>query len=133
VNASWGSNPTGHFGVEFFIIRHPSHYQTGGFSCQVRQDIEYFNLQTPKNNPGWRMKWFYTKDKSSTGQNFGLKAFWPTTVIRPRASWAHELSEEEMKITQPLMGRSNSFRPRPRKSCQAYSSFAPSSSVGSSH
>jgi hypothetical protein len=27
-----------------FTIRRPSPYQTGGFSCQVRQDVEYFNL-----------------------------------------------------------------------------------------
>jgi hypothetical protein len=35
-----------------FVIRRPLHYQTSGFSCQVRQDIKYFNLQTPENNPG---------------------------------------------------------------------------------
>jgi hypothetical protein len=35
-----------------FVIRRPLHYQTNGFSCQVRQDVEYFNLQTPENNPG---------------------------------------------------------------------------------
>jgi hypothetical protein len=35
-----------------FVIRRPLPFQTGGFGCQVRLDIEYFNLQTPKNNPG---------------------------------------------------------------------------------
>jgi hypothetical protein len=35
-----------------FVIRRPLHYQTGGFSCQVCQDVEYFNLQMPENNPG---------------------------------------------------------------------------------
>jgi hypothetical protein len=35
-----------------FIIRHPLRYQTGGFSCQVRPDVPYFNLQTSENNPG---------------------------------------------------------------------------------
>jgi hypothetical protein len=86
-----------------FIIKHPLHYQTGGFSCQVRPDIEYFNLRTPENNPGWRTKWFYTKDQPSVGQGFGLDEFRRTNVLRPRASWAHELTEEEVKITQPLM------------------------------
>jgi hypothetical protein len=37
-----------------FVIWHPLHYQTPGFSCQVRPDVPYFNLQTPENNPGWR-------------------------------------------------------------------------------
>jgi hypothetical protein len=35
-----------------FVIQHPLCYQTGGFSCQVRPDVPYFNLQTPENNPG---------------------------------------------------------------------------------
>jgi hypothetical protein len=81
----------------------------------LRQDVEYFNLQTPENNPGWRTKWFYSKDKSSAGQNFGLEEFRPTTIIRPRASWVHELSEEEMKITQPLMEKIQQLRATPKK------------------
>jgi hypothetical protein len=65
----------------------------------VRQDVEYFILRTPGNNPGWRTKWFYAKDKPSAGQEFGLEEFRPTSVLRPRASWTHELTDEEMKIT----------------------------------
>jgi hypothetical protein len=83
-----------------FAIRHPCAIR---LSCQVRPDVPYFNLQTPENNPGWRTKWFYAKDKSSTGEDFGLEEFRATTVLRPRVSWRHELSDEEMKITEPLM------------------------------
>jgi hypothetical protein len=60
----------------------------------VRQDVEYFNLRTPENNPDWRTKWFYAKDKPSTGQEFGL---------------------EEMKITQPLMEKIQQLRATPEK------------------
>jgi hypothetical protein len=49
------------------------------------------------------MKWVYTKDKPSVGQEFELDKFCPTNILRPRASWAHELTEEEMTIMQPLM------------------------------
>jgi hypothetical protein len=84
---------------QIFIIRRPLHYQTGGFSCQVRQDVEYFNLRMPENNPSWRSKWFYARDKPSVGQGFGLDEFRPTNTLRPRVSWMHELSEEEMKVT----------------------------------
>jgi hypothetical protein len=86
-----------------YAVRHPLRYQTDSFSCQVRSDVPYFNLQTPENNPGWRTKWFYTKNKFSTGEDFGLEEFRATTILRPRASWRHELSDEEMKITEPLM------------------------------
>jgi hypothetical protein len=86
-----------------FVIRRPLHYQTGGFSCQVCPDVEYFSLRMSKNNPGWRMKWFYAKDKPSVGQEFGLDDFRPTNVLRPRASWAHELTKEELTTMEPLM------------------------------
>jgi hypothetical protein len=98
-----------------FAVRHPLRYQTGGFSCQVRPDVPYFNLQTPENNPGWRTKWFYAKDKSSAGKNFGLEEFRATTALRPRVSWRHELSEEEMKITEPLMEKIQQLRATPKK------------------
>jgi hypothetical protein len=86
-----------------FAVRHPLRYQTGGFSCQVRPDVPYFNLQTLENNLGWRTKWFYAKDKSSAGEDFGLEEFRATTVLRSRVSSKHELSDEEMKIMEPLM------------------------------
>jgi hypothetical protein len=58
-----------------FVVRRPLPFQTGGFGCSVRPDVEYFNLQTPENNPGWRTKWYYAKDHSSNGENFGLEEF----------------------------------------------------------
>jgi hypothetical protein len=64
-----------------FVIRRPLQYQTSGFSYQVHPDVSYFSLQTPENNPGWRTKWFYAKDKFSDGENFGLEEFQNTTVL----------------------------------------------------
>jgi hypothetical protein len=98
-----------------FAIRQPLCYQIGGFSCQVRPDVPYFNLQTPKNNPGWRTKWFYARDKSSAGEDFGLEEFRATTVLRPRVSWRHELYDEELKITEPLMEKIQQLRATPKK------------------
>jgi hypothetical protein len=98
-----------------FAVRHPLRYQTGGFSCQVRLDVPYFNLQMPKNNPGWRTKWFYAKDKSSAGEDFGLEEFRATTVLRSWVSWRHELSDKEMRITKPLMEKIQHLRAMPKK------------------
>jgi hypothetical protein len=81
----------------------------------VRLDVPYFNIQTPKNNPGWRTKWFYARDKSSTGEDFGLEEFQATTVLRPRVSWRHELSDEEMKIMEPLMEKIQQLRATPKR------------------
>jgi hypothetical protein len=77
--------------------------------------VPYFNLQMPENNLGWRTKWFYAKDKFSSGEDFGLEEFWATTVLRPRVSWRHELSDEEMKITEPLMEKIQQLQATPKK------------------
>jgi hypothetical protein len=69
----------------------------------VRPDVKYFNLWMPENNPGWRTKWFYTKDKPPVGQEFGLDEFRPTNILWLRASWVHKLTEEEMTTMEPLM------------------------------
>jgi hypothetical protein len=57
----------------------------------------------PENNPGWISRWFYARDQPTAGQNFGLEEFCATSALRPRVSWAHELSNEEIAITEPLM------------------------------
>jgi hypothetical protein len=98
-----------------FIIWRPLQFQTGGFSYQVCPDVPYFNLQTPENNPGWRTKWFYAKDKSPAGENFGLEEFQAISDLRPQASWKHELSAKEMQITEPLMKRIQELRSTPKK------------------
>jgi hypothetical protein len=49
------------------------------------------------------------------GQGFGLEEFCPYNVLRPRASWAHELTEEEMKIMQPLMEKIQQLQAMPEK------------------
>jgi hypothetical protein len=77
--------------------------------------VPYFNLQTPENNPGWRTKWFYAKDKFSSGKDFGLEEFRATIILRPRVSWRHELSDEEMKIMEPLMEKIQQLRATPKK------------------
>jgi hypothetical protein len=100
---------------QIFAVRHPLRYQTGGFSYQVRPDVPYFNLQSPENNRGWRTKWFYAKDKSSAGEDFGFEEFRATTVLRPQVSWRLELSNEEMKITEPLMEKIQQLRATPKK------------------
>jgi hypothetical protein len=68
---------------QIFVIRHPLHYQTGGFICQVRQDVEYFSLRMLENNPSWRKKWFYAGDRPSAGQEFRLEEFRPIVFFSP--------------------------------------------------
>jgi hypothetical protein len=78
-------------------------------------EVDYFDPRTPKNNPFWRTKWFYAKDQSAAGQTFGLKEFRVTSDLRPRVSWGHVLTEEEMATTEPLMQKIAQLQSTPRK------------------
>jgi hypothetical protein len=81
----------------------------------VRPEVEYFKLRTLENNPGWRTRWFYAKDQPAADQEFGLEEFRPTNTLRPRASWAHKLTNEEMATTEPLMEKIRQLRATPKK------------------
>jgi hypothetical protein len=98
-----------------FVVRRPLNYQTSGFSCTVRPEVEYFKLRMPENNHGWRTRWFYAKDQPAAGLEFGLEEFRPTNALQPRASWAHELTKEEVAITEPLMEKIWQIRATPEK------------------
>jgi hypothetical protein len=87
----------------------------------VRPEVEYFKLRTPENNPGWRTRWFYARDQPATGQEFGLEEFYPTNALWLRASWAHELNEEEMATTEPLMEKIQQLQSVPKQRCLASS------------
>jgi hypothetical protein len=91
-----------------FAVTRPLNYQTGSFNCSVR-------LRTLENNPGWRTKWFYVRDQPIAGQNFGIEEFCATSVLRPRVSWAHTLTNEEMVITEPLMEKITQLQSIPGK------------------
>jgi hypothetical protein len=79
----------------------------------VRPDVEYFVLQTPENNPGWRTRWFYARDQPAVSQNFGIEKFHATNALRTRVSWAHELTDEKMTTTEPLMEKIRQLRSTP--------------------
>jgi hypothetical protein len=98
-----------------FAVTRPLSYQTGGFNCSVRPEVDYFNLRTLENNPRWRTKCFYAKDQPTAGQNFGIKEFRAASDLRPRLSWAHTLTSEEMSIIEPLMKKIAQLRSTPGK------------------
>jgi hypothetical protein len=93
-----------------FSVKRERNCQVGGFGCRVRPDVQYIDIRMPENNPGWRTKWFYAKDQPKEGQEFGLEPFRAVSDLRPRKSWEHEMSEAEMKITEPLMEKIQALR-----------------------
>jgi hypothetical protein len=100
---------------QIFAIRRPLAYHTGGFNCLVRPEVDYFNLRMPENNPSWRTRWFYAKDQPAAGQNFGIEEFCATNDLRPRLSWAHALTDEEVAFTEPFLNKIAQLRSAPEK------------------
>jgi hypothetical protein len=78
-------------------------------------EVDYFNLRIPENNPFWRTKWFYAKDQPAAGRTFGLEEFHATSNLRPKLSWGHALTDEEVVTTEPLMQKIGQLRSTPGK------------------
>jgi len=60
---------------------------TGGFLIQSRPNVKYFDMKFCDSVQGWRRRWFYLKDSSVNGQQYGLAPFNPDAMISKRRSW----------------------------------------------
>jgi hypothetical protein len=67
-----------------FAIQHPLRYQTGGFSCQVRPNVPYFNLQTLKTTPAGGRSGFMPRISPPLAKTSGLRNFEPPPFFDPR-------------------------------------------------
>jgi hypothetical protein len=61
-----------------FTVRHLLRYQTGGFSCQVRPDVPYFNLQMPEKAPAGGRNGSTPRTSSPLAKTSGLRSFGPS-------------------------------------------------------
>jgi hypothetical protein len=92
-----------HWGLRkkiFFVKRYSGSnrlYIIGGVGFLVRK-ANYFNFPMREFVQGWRSKWFYLRDQSTSGGNTGLPKFVDVLEATPKKSWRNILSAEE-KIT----------------------------------
>ena len=86
-------------------------YRTGGFMIQSRPNVPYFNMKFCDSVQGWRRRWFYLKDRSRPGENFGVAPFNANASFSRRRSWRHEVSDEEVEATEGLMAAVESLLP----------------------
>jgi hypothetical protein len=70
-----------HWGLQkkiFFVKRYSGSnglYIIGGVVFLVRKEVNYFNFPMREFVQGWRSKWFYLRDQSTSGGNTGLPKF----------------------------------------------------------
>jgi hypothetical protein len=62
-------------------------YTVGGFTVQVRPDVEYFNLKMADSIQEWRKRWFYVSDEPHDSQVPGLPEFNANAAFTKKRSW----------------------------------------------
>ena len=72
---------------------------TGAFGIQVTKNVSYFDMKFVASVQNWRRRWFYLKGTASDG----IPPFNPHAVLSRRKSWNHQLSAEELQLTEPLV------------------------------
>ena len=77
-------------------------YETGGVQVSVKNEVVYFNLEQKDSVQGWRLKWFYIKDQTAIGQQFGLAPFDPAARAKRTRAWRHELTDAELAEVGPM-------------------------------
>ncbi|KAM0861187.1 hypothetical protein ACQ4PT_046049 [Festuca glaucescens] len=92
----------------FYLRRNHSRnaiYNVGGVYICVRPEAGYFDLKFADSVQGWRKKWLYVKDKSTSTQEYGLAPFDVSQEILRCKSWDAEATPEEMAATESLVAR----------------------------
>ena len=89
----------------FNVKRSCGEYAIGGITISIKAKETYFDLEKLDSVQGWRKKWFYVKDQTALGQQYGLAPFDPAARAIRRPAWEHELSSSELEMVEPLIQR----------------------------
>jgi putative gypsy type transposon len=81
----------------------------GGLGIQVRPDVNYFDFQFIDSVRNWRSRWFYIRDHSVDGQEFGLPPYSADAAIK-QPSWANVLAAKEVEEANRLLGEVEQLR-----------------------
>ena len=64
----------------------------------MTKNVAYFDMKFLASVQNWRKRWFYVKSTDSDD----MPNFNPYAVLSRRKSWCHQLSAEELQLTDPL-------------------------------
>jgi hypothetical protein len=80
--------------------------ELGGAVISVRAETQYLEFSISASVQGWRIKWFYIKDrKASSEDEYGLAPFDASKKLKKLASWDSPPSDAEMEQIAPLLTR----------------------------
>src|SRR3954463_14443972 len=75
----------------------------------------FFSFSMSDSIQNWRRKWFYIRDSTVDGQNFGLAPFDSTQTIQPKRSWKNHILEGEVEEIEELYRRVEDLQVIPEK------------------
>jgi hypothetical protein len=80
--------------------------ELGGAVVSIRAESQYLEFSMAASIQGWRMKWFYIKDrKVSSSDQYGIAPFDASKEVKKLASWDSPPTEAEMEEIKPLLAR----------------------------
>ena len=86
----------------FNVKRTCGEYLVGGCAISIKDKEAYFDLEKLDSVQGWRKKWFYLRDQTAPGQQYGLAPFDSGARALQRESWEHELTPAELEVVEPM-------------------------------
>ncbi|KAK1602838.1 hypothetical protein QYE76_017011 [Lolium multiflorum] len=98
-----------HFGLWkkiFYVKRYSSSngsFVIGGVGFVARSKVNYFSFPMRESVQGWRLKWFYVKDSSTTESQ--LPCFADVFEAKPKDSWKNILSPDERAAADELFAK----------------------------
>src|SRR4051812_3112512 len=90
-------------------------YPIGSCVIYLRSTALLFSFSMCKSVQNWRRKWFYIRDSTVDGQNFGLAPFDFTQKIQPKRSWKNHILEGEVEEIEELYRRVEDLQVIPAK------------------
>ena len=87
----------------FNVKRTNSEYAIGGVGISIKDKNAYFDLEKLDSIHTWRRGWFYLKDQTVAGQQYGLAPFDSVARVTKQSSWGHVLSAAEVAAVEPLV------------------------------
>jgi hypothetical protein len=98
-----------HFGLwkKIFYVKRYSN-SNGSFVIErvgfvSRTEVNYFSFPMRESVQGWRLKWFYVKDSSTTESQ--LPCFVDVLEAKPKDSWKNILSPDEKTTADELFAK----------------------------
>src|SRR3954464_2193514 len=90
-------------------------YPIGGCIISLRSNLLVFSFSMCESVQYWRRRWFYIRDSTVAGQDFGLAPFDPSQEMEPKRSWKNQILDGEVTEIEGLYRQVEDLQLTPEK------------------